>query len=310
MIDSDSPEIIKVSGLTKRYRRFTAVDNVSFSARAGAVTGYLGPNGAGKSTTMRMMVGLASPTEGRCTVLGRPYRELPNPGAHVGVLLDAAAQHVGRTGHEVLTLGASTIGVDRRRVDELLASFVDLSPAAGHRRVGNYSLGMRQRLGIAHALLGHPSVLILDEPANGLDPAGIHWMRRLLRDFADEGGTVLLSSHLLHEIEILADDLVVINQGKVVKQGSKKEMLASGGTYVRALDNQTLEESLRRAGLEYRADEGGFVTKAGNEMVAQAAAAGGATVVELRSDSTGIEDMFLELTGDGRTDVQTTKGNT
>jgi ABC-2 type transport system ATP-binding protein len=177
--------VIELSGLTKQYGAVTAVDGVSFRVARGSVTGFLGPNGAGKSTTLRMLCGLTSPTAGRATILGRPYVEIPNPGTSVGVLLDASAQHAGRTGQEVLTLSAMVMGVDRRRVDEL-AEQVGLTRAEVRRRVGGYSLGMRQRLAIANALIGRPQVLILDEPANGLDPAGIHWMRSLLRDFAIE----------------------------------------------------------------------------------------------------------------------------
>jgi ABC-2 type transport system ATP-binding protein len=187
-------DMITVDHLSKRYGRHPAVDDVSFTCRPGTVTGFLGPNGAGKSTTMRMICGLTPPTAGIATVDGLPYRRLANPGRRIGVLLDASAQHAGRTGREVLTLAALTMGVDRRRVGETLHR-VGLDATAARRRVRAYSLGMRQRLGIACALLGDPSVLILDEPANGLDPEGIFWMRGLLRDFADRGGTVLLSSH-------------------------------------------------------------------------------------------------------------------
>src|SRR5919206_3187773 len=207
--------MILVDQLTKRYGRYTAVDSISFSVRPGTVTGFLGPNGAGKSTTMRMLVGLTPPSSGSCTVLGVRYVDLRNPGRHVGVLLDASAQHPGRTGREVLSLGAMTIGLPRSRVDEML-DLVGLTADEAGRRVGDYSLGMRQRLGIAHPLLGDPQGLILDEPAHGVDPGGIHWMRGLLRRFADRGGSVLLSSHLLHEVEVVADELVIIGGGRIV----------------------------------------------------------------------------------------------
>jgi len=200
--------MIRVESLSKSYGAHAAVDDVSFTALPGRVTGFLGPNGAGKSTTMRVMVGLTPPSSGDVRVLDRRFRDLPDPGREVGVLLDASAQHAGRTGREILTIAARTMGLPRSRVDEMLRR-VSLTPQEAGRRVRNYSLGMRQRLGIATALLGDPEVLILDEPANGLDPAGIRWMRDLLRGFADDGGTVLLSSHLLHEIEVIADDLVV-----------------------------------------------------------------------------------------------------
>ena len=202
--------MITVEAVTKTYGTFIAVDGVSFTATPGRVTGFLGPNGAGKSTTMRVIVGLTPATSGMAHVCGRHFSELPNPGLQVGVLLDASAQHVGRTGREILTLSQRIMGLPIRRVDEML-DLVSLTPVEAGRRVRDYSLGMRQRLGIAAALLGEPEVLILDEPANGLDPAGIRWMRDLLRDYANGGATVLLSSHLLHEIEVVADDLVVID---------------------------------------------------------------------------------------------------
>src|SRR5918911_4413271 len=183
--------------------------------------------GAVKSTTLRMICGLAEPSAGRATVLGTAYRAIPNPGRHVGVLLDGSAQHGGRTGEETLTIAAMTLGVGRDRVAAALDD-VGLAGNAARKRVRTYSLGMRQRLGIAHALLGDPEVLILDEPANGLDPEGIVWMRRLLRDFADRAGTVLLSSHLLREVERTADRLVVINGGQVVAQGAADDLLVDG----------------------------------------------------------------------------------
>ena len=210
--------MITAEGVTKRYRGTTAVDDVSFTARPGRVTGFLGPNGAGKSTTMRIMVGLTRATTGTITISGRRYIDLRNPGLEVGVLLDASAQHAGRTGREILTIAQQYMGLPRRRVGEMLEA-VSLTPAEASRRVREYSLGMRQRLGIAAALIGDPRVLILDEPANGLDPAGIRWMRDLLRSYADRGGTVLLSSHLLHEIEVIADDIVMIGNGRIVIPG-------------------------------------------------------------------------------------------
>src|SRR5688572_22619268 len=217
--------MIEVNNLTKKYGAHLAVDDVTLTASPGRVTGFLGPNGAGKSTTMRIMVGLTAPTSGRVTFDGRLYHDLLNPGRHVGVLLDASAQHAGRTGREILTIGAMTMGLPTSRVDELLAT-VGLSESESERRFGNYSLGMKQRLGIAHALLGDPEVLILDEPANGLDPAGIRWMRGLLRGYADRGGTVLLSSHLLHEVELIADEMILIGRGRIVAQGDKRSLLA------------------------------------------------------------------------------------
>jgi ABC-type multidrug transport system, ATPase component len=219
---------INVSGLVKTYGTHRAVDDVSFTVRHGSVTGFLGPNGAGKSTTLRMLVGLTRPTSGTTQVLGGPYVDLPNPGRRVGVLLDASAQHAGRTGREVLRLSAMVMGLPLDCVADMVDR-VGLTAAEADRRTGTYSLGMRQRLGIGVALLGDPEVLVLDEPANGLDPAGIHWMRGLLRNFADEGGAVLLSSHLLREIEAVADTLVIIGRGRVVTTGSKTQLLAAAG---------------------------------------------------------------------------------
>jgi ABC-2 type transport system ATP-binding protein len=290
-------DMITVENLTKRYGDHTAVDDVSFTCAPGQVTGFLGPNGAGKSTTMRIIAGLTPPTSGSATVGGRSYREIPNPATQVGVLLDASAQHAGRTGAEILRLSAMTLGVPRSRVDEML-EMVSLTPTEADRRVRNYSLGMRQRLGIANALLGNPQILILDEPANGLDPAGIHWMRTLLRDYANRGGTVLLSSHLLHEIEIIADEILVIGQGRIVAQGTKSELLAAGGTRVRSLDDSALATALGSAGIDVTpSDGGGFTTGASPEDVGRVAAATGIVLVELRpGDGAQLEEMFLQLT--------------
>nr|WP_206066590.1 ATP-binding cassette domain-containing protein [Nonomuraea sp. FMUSA5-5] len=199
------------------------MDDVSFTVPPGTITGFLGPNGAGKSTAMRILTGLCRPTSGSATVLGRPYTDLKRPGLDVGALLDAGGQHPGRSGREVLTLGAMMLGLPRSRVDEVL-ELVGLTGKEGRRAVGGYSLGMRQRLGIGHALLGHPKVLILDEPANGLDPQGIQWMRELLRGLARSGCAVLLSSHLLHEVEQVADQIVMIGAGRVLAQGTLAEL--------------------------------------------------------------------------------------
>ncbi|MEG3615464.1 ABC transporter ATP-binding protein [Isoptericola haloaureus] len=297
--------MITVEHLTKRYGPVLAVDDVSFTADPGVVTGFLGPNGAGKSTAMRMMCGLTPPTSGTARVLGRPYAALANPGRRVGVLLDASAQHAGRTGRETLTLSALLTGVDRRRVDEVL-DVVGLTPAEAGRRVRTYSLGMRQRLGLATALLGDPDVLILDEPANGLDPAGIRWMRDLLRDFAGRGGTVLLSSHLLAEIEQVADRLVVIGRGRVVAEGTKDELLRAAGMVVRSLDDVALAAALRHAGVDVEPGaHGGLAVAADAETVARTAVGAGVLVTELRpADSRGLEELFLELTAaDAREEV-------
>ncbi len=291
--------MITVEALTKKYGGFTAVDNVTFTARAGRVTGFLGPNGAGKSTSMRIMVGLTPPDSGSATISGRKFADLPNPGLEVGVLLDASAQHAGRTGREILTIAQRTMGLSSRRVGEMLET-VSLTETEANRRVRNYSLGMRQRLGIATALIGDPEVLILDEPANGLDPAGIRWMRDLLRDYANRGGTVLLSSHLLHEIEVIADDLVVIGNGRIVAQGTKAELLQAAGTVVRASDIAHLARALDASGVAaHPSGDGALRTDADPELIGKIALGAGVALTELRSaDGAGLEEMFLELTAD------------
>jgi ABC-2 type transport system ATP-binding protein len=296
--------MIHIDALTKTYGGFTAVDHVTFSAESGRVTGFLGPNGAGKSTTMRIVVGLTPASSGTATVLGRRYADLPNPGREIGVLLDASAQHAGRTGREILTLAQRTTRMPKGRVDEML-DLVSLTPEESGRRVRDYSLGMRQRLGIATALIGEPEVLVLDEPANGLDPAGIRWMRDLLRGYADQGGTVLLSSHLLHEIEVVADDLVVIGNGRIVASGTKGDLLASAGTYAGAADAGALASALTSAGHSAQHSLGGIRTDADTAEVGRVALAAGVPLTELRpADGAGLEEMFLELTADNaREDV-------
>ncbi len=291
--------MITIENLSKTYGGTSVVRDISFKARPGRVTGFLGPNGAGKSTSMRMMVGLTTPTSGTATINERRFVDLPNPGREVGVMLDASAQHAGRTGRETLTIAQRMMGIPASRVAELL-ELVSLTATEADRRVGNYSLGMRQRLGIAAALIGDPQVLILDEPANGLDPAGIRWMRDLLRDYADHGGTVLLSSHLLNEIEIIADDIVMIGQGRIVCQGSKTELLQAAGTVVRSPDSERLHRALVAAGIAAtESGDGAFRTGAGITEVGRAAHKAGVLLTELRaSDSGGLEDMFLELTAD------------
>ncbi|MCW2834627.1 MAG: ATP-binding cassette protein [Nocardioides sp.] len=288
--------MITVEGVTRKYGSFTAVDDVTFTAHVGRVTGFLGPNGAGKSTTMRIMVGLTRATAGTITISGRHYVDLPNPGLDVGVLLDASAQHAGRTGREILTIAQQYMGLPRSRVDEML-DVVSLTPSEASRRVGNYSLGMRQRLGIATALIGDPSVLILDEPANGLDPAGIRWMRDLLRSYADRGGTVLLSSHLLHEIEVIADDIVMIGNGKIVSQGTKTELLHAAGTVVRAADLPRLDRALGQLAIATtRSQAGALLTDVDPVLVGKVALEAGVALSELRTADAGLEDMFLALT--------------
>ncbi len=291
--------MISIEHLTKRYGRRVVVDDVSFTCEPGTVTGFLGPNGAGKSTTLRMLCDLAPATSGTARIGGVRYRDLPAPGRTVGVLLDAAAVHPGRTGRETLALAAAVVGAPRHRADELLEQ-VGLDQRAARARVGTYSLGMRQRLGVAQALLGEPQVLVLDEPANGLDPEGILWMRDLLRRFATGGGCVLLSSHLLREVEAVADRLVLIRQGRVVAAGATADLLADGGVVVRALDRVALAAALVRAGLvPAPRPDGGYAVRATPQDVAAAATAAGVQLVELRSGGgDALEQLFLTLTHD------------
>ncbi len=292
--------MINVEGLTRKYGAFTAVDDVSFVCQPGRVTGFLGPNGAGKTTTMRVMVGLTPASAGRVTIGGHLYSDIPNPGRHVGVLLDASAQHAGRTGREILTIGAQTMGLPMSRVDEMLA-LVSLDATESKRRLRNYSLGMKQRLGIAHALLGDPSVLILDEPANGLDPAGIRWMRGLLKGYADRGGTVLLSSHLLHEVEQIADEMILIGRGKIVAQGTKDELLKDTDhkiSLVTALDNELLAKTLRDKGVTVTAAGGGLRAEVAPVEIGRLSVEQGIVLTDLRAADGGLEELFLSLTED------------
>ncbi|HET6668201.1 MAG TPA: ATP-binding cassette domain-containing protein [Intrasporangium sp.] len=290
--------MITIDSLTKKYGGRAVVDDISFTARPGRVTGFLGPNGAGKSTSMRMMVGLTKPTAGSATINGRRFPDLPNPGREVGVMLDASAQHAGRTGREILTIVQWTMGLPARRVGEML-DLVSLTGTEADRRVGSYSLGMRQRLGIATALIGDPAVLILDEPANGLDPAGIRWMRDLLRHYAARGGTVLLSSHLLREIEVVADDIVMIGNGRIVSQGSIKELTWASGTIVRSTDMVALRQALDLHGLDsVVTGDGALCTDATPARVGETVLAAGVALTELRVAEGSLEEKFLELTAD------------
>ena len=293
--------MITVDRLTRTYGGFKAVDDISFVAQPGRVTGFLGPNGAGKTTTMRIMVGLTAPTHGTVTIGGHAYKDIPNPGTHVGVLLDASAQHAGRTGREVLTIGARTMGLPDSRVEEML-TLVSLTGPEASRRVRNYSLGMRQRLGIAHALLGDPQVLILDEPANGLDPAGIRWMRGLLKGYAERGGTVLLSSHLLNEVQLIADDIIMIGRGRIVAQGTPESLMQDSGTFVRAVEADQLAAALSEAGIATAVQANGLHADAEALQVGKVAAAHQITLVELRPNDGGLEDLFLQLTADDQRD--------
>jgi ABC-2 type transport system ATP-binding protein len=288
--------MITVSGLTKQYGTRTVVDDVSFSLEPGTVTGFLGPNGAGKTTTMRMITGLVPASAGSALVDGRPYVAVPNPGSVMGTLLDAGAVHPGRTGRTHLRLLADALGVPAARVDEVL-ELVGLSDAGG-RRIGGYSLGMRQRLGIAGALLADPPVLMFDEPANGLDPEGIRWMRGLLRGHAARGGTVLLSSHLLGEVEHTVDRLLVIGGGRIVADGPVASLLGSDGVSVRSTDPAALASDLVARGFAVSPGEGGALVVSGVTPtdVGVIAATGGHVLSELRPLQRGLEDVFFSLT--------------
>jgi len=292
--------MIETRDLTKMYGDLYALNRLTLKLEKGDVYGFIGPNGAGKTTTMRMLVGLSEPDSGHAQVLGGRYRDLPNPGRRGGILLDASAQHAGRRGREALAASAHTMGVPAQRVDALL-ELVGLDETAARQRVGKYSLGMRQRLGLAHALLGDPEVLILDEPANGLDPEGMRWMRGLLRNFADRGGTVLLSSHLLAEVEAVADRMMIIGGGRIQAQGTRAELLTESRTIVEADDLAGLDAALHRAGLTtHPADSDQRLVEAEPEVIARAAMADGVVLRRLApAEGAGLERLFFELTTGG-----------
>lgn len=291
--------MIEVEQLTKRFGSTLAVDDLSFSVAPGTITGFLGPNGAGKSTTMRAILGLVRPTSGNTTVLGRQYRELEMPSQRVGALLETFDAHPGRSGRSHLRVLALAGGIAGSRVDEVLA-LVDLG-AAGRRRVKGYSLGMRQRLGLAAALLGDPEVLVLDEPANGLDPQGIRWLRDFLRSLASEGRTILVSSHVLAEVAQTVDEVVIIDRGRLLRHVAiaEVEALAAGSTTVRSPDAGLLLERLVSAGLGARSvGEGRLEVSASPEHVGEIAASAGIVLHELTPARATLEEVFLELTGE------------
>ena len=291
--------MIEVEGLTKRFGSTLAVDDLSFSVLPGTITGFLGPNGAGKSTTMRAILGLVRPTAGRTAVLGRQYRDLDEPLRRVGTLLETFDAHPGRSGRNHLRVLALAGGIPRARVEEVL-SLVDLREA-GRRRVKGYSLGMQQRLGLAAALLGDPEVLVLDEPANGLDPQGIRWLRDFLRSLADEGRTILVSSHLLSEVAQTVDEVVIIHRGKLIRHAAMAEVqaMAAGSTTVRSPTADGLAALLAEAGIEATArGDGRLAVVAPPERVGEIAAANGVVLHELSVEHASLEEVFLELTGD------------
>ena len=288
--------MIEVADLRKRYRKATAVDGLSFRVADGRITGFLGPNGAGKTTTLRILLGLVRPTAGRATIDGKAYRELADPIRRVGAVLEASNYHPKRTGRGHLRVLCTAAGLSWSRADELL-EFVGIANAAG-RAVGGYSLGMRQRLSVAGALLGDPQLLVLDEPANGLDPEGIRWLRDFLRAFAAGGKTVFISSHVLAEIEQIADEVVIIHRGRLVAQENVAELRAKavGATRVRSPDAARLRESLGQAGIEAELDGDRLATTAPAERVGEVAAANGIVLHELTAEAPSLEEAFLELT--------------
>ncbi len=294
----DRPSIV-VEHLTKRYGDTVAVDDLSFAVPPGQVTGFLGPNGAGKTTTMRAVLGLIRPSHGTTTVLGRHYRDLARPARRVGALIDGTESHPGMTGRTALRIRATAAGLPARRVEEVLA-MVGLQGAAD-RRVGGYSLGMRQRLGLAGALLGDPEVLVLDEPANGLDPEGVRWIRELLRYLAGEGRTVFVSSHLLAEVARTADEVVVINRGRLVTQAPVSQLTLGRRVIVASPDAPRFLPLLQERGATVAGDGDGrfVVTEMPIEDVGGLAAKEGIVLHELRSEESDLESVFLELTSAG-----------
>ena len=290
--------MIEVDNLTKRFRKTVAVENLSFKIPEGAVTAFLGPNGAGKTTTLRIILGLVRPTAGRATVLGKPYRELGDPVHEVGAVLEASSFHPGRSGRNHLRTVAAASGIPSGRVEETLA-LVQMTADAG-RRVGGYSLGMKQRLSLAAALLGDPKVLVLDEPANGLDPQGMRWLRELLRSLAAEGRTILISSHVLAEVEQVADEVVIIHRGRFVEQASTSELFAraGGGIRVRTPAAERFRAILEEAGLTVGSAEGDLlvVGDGTTERIGELAAEHGIVLHELAAEKSTLEEAFLELT--------------
>jgi len=290
--------LIEVEHLTKRFRKTVAVNDLSFKVKAGVITGFLGPNGAGKTTTLRIILGLVRPTAGKATVMERLYRQLDAPTRQVGAVLEASDFHPGRSGRNHLRVLATATGIPFSRVEEVL-EIVDLADVAG-RRAGGYSLGMRQRLSLAAALLGDPAVLVLDEPANGLDPQGIRWLREFLRSLAAEGRTIFLSSHVLAEVEQIVDEVVIIHRGKFVEQANTAELVARavGGIRVRSPQADRLRGALEEAGVKVASAEGDLLTVADTSTarVGEIAAANGIVLHELVAESSSLEQVFIDLT--------------
>jgi ABC-2 type transport system ATP-binding protein len=293
--------VIEVTGLTKRYGAKTAVDDLSFAVRPGVVTGFLGPNGSGKSTTMRLLLGLDHPDAGGSTINGRRYRDLPAPLHEVGALLEARAVHTGRTARNHLLAMAATHHIGRRRVEELIG-LVGLEDVAG-KRVGGFSLGMGQRLGIAAALLGDPGVLLLDEPVNGLDPEGILWIRTLLKSLAAEGRTVFVSSHLMSEMALTAAEVIVVGRGRLIMAGSVADVVrtaTSGTVLVRAAEADRLAHLLTGGGHQWQRLAPDTLTVEGIDSAAVGviAAEAGIALIELTPQHATLEEAFMEITRD------------
>jgi len=298
------PAVVIAESLTKRFGNVLAVDDLSFELEAGTITGFLGPNGAGKTTTLRILLGLASPTSGRALMFDRPYAQLDQPALRIGAVLEATDFHPGRSGRDHLRTLATAVGVPDARVNEVL-TLVELQDAA-KRRVKGYSLGMRQRLGLAAALLGEPELLVLDEPANGLDPEGVRWLRDFLRAFASEGRTVLISSHVLAEVAQTVERVLIISRGRLVIESSLSDLTArvGGAIRVRSADPVKLQTALAQENLDTTAsgDQVLFVHGTTSEHVGDIAFAAGVPVHELVAEGSSLEEIFLELTAQTETD--------
>jgi ABC-2 type transport system ATP-binding protein len=291
--------VVRAESLTKRFGKLVAVDDLSFALEPGTITGFLGPNGAGKTTTLRMLLGLAAPTGGRALIFDVPYRAIPKPALRIGAVLEATDFHPGRSGRNHLRTLARVVGIGDSRVDEVLR-VVELDRAA-NRRVKGYSLGMRQRLGLAAALLGEPELLVLDEPANGLDPEGVRWLRDFLRAFAGEGHTVLVSSHVLAEVAQTVDHVLIINDGRLVREARLDELTTTVGGSVRVRSPQSarLQEALVEAGIDVSARDGALIALGTTaERVGELAAGAGVVLHELVTEESSLEEIFLQLTSE------------
>ncbi len=289
-------QIVQTVALTKRFGSFAAVDGLDLTVAPGRITGFLGPNGAGKTTTLRMILGLVAPTSGSATIGGRRYADLPHPAQTVGAALEATNFHPGRSGRDHLRVLAAASQVPTSRVDEML-DLVGI-PAAARKRAGQYSMGMRQRLGLAAALLGNPSVLILDEPSNGLDPEGIRWLRELLRFLASQGMTVLVSSHLLAEVDQMVDDVAIIANGRLVTSGPIETLRGVRSSRVRTSDPTRLAEALRAAGIAVELGDDGMLAAQTDDLVrvGDLALAAGLPIHELSVHRAALEDLYFSLT--------------